>query len=280
MPSKRLLPLGTSFSFSSPLSLSVSHIPYPSPLPVHRSISPENLKMARTSLTTSDERPSSSTIRAAHTVGIGHFSEHRIQKRKLENEKSFPTDDAIQNILLGLPSSADGPRPRSKLSPVRLERNVKFHEKSGHVELVGTLPPPTATLNLVNTPLHATTTTSSLNPAIFGSSQLEGCPGDFCQFDLNFIENKDLLSGGGGNDYLRNDLSDFRRRLLLGSVSGEDESEDQNSLHAAGAFKDRSTTSHLPSSTSAVSTKEMKKKIPYRIIIQTRQEMPLVNRLL
>jgi pimeloyl-ACP methyl ester carboxylesterase len=252
--------------------------------------------MARTALTTSDERPTSSTTRAAHTIGIGHFSENRIQKRKFENEKSFPTDDAIQSILLGHPNSADGPRPRSKLSPVRLERTVKFHDKSGHVELLNTpLPPPTATLNLVNTPLHTSTSShkqqTTLNTAIFGSSQLDGCPGDFCNFDMNFLENKDLLMSGGssanGNDdFLRNDLSDFRRRLLLGSVSGEEESEDHNSLHALGAFKENPPSQQhhhhrgTGTSTTTSGTSAMSKKIPYRIIIQTRQEMPLVNRLL
>lgn len=69
-----------------------------------RSISPDNLKVARTSLITSadsqDMRPSSGTVRAAHTVGAGHFSEERIQKRKMESEKYYPSDDIVQNILM------------------------------------------------------------------------------------------------------------------------------------------------------------------------------------
>lgn len=69
-----------------------------------RSISPDNLKMARTSLATAtenhDQRPSSGTVRAAHTVGAGHFSEERIHKRKIESEKFYPSDDIVQNILM------------------------------------------------------------------------------------------------------------------------------------------------------------------------------------
>jgi hypothetical protein len=83
--------------------------------------------MARTSLVTSGAgdssqgyRPSSSTgngngsiPRSAHTVGAGHFSEERIQKRKLENEKFYPPEEAVRNILSVLcPSLASlSPRP-------------------------------------------------------------------------------------------------------------------------------------------------------------------------
>lgn len=103
-----------------------------------------------------------------------------------------------------------------------MERNLKFHEKSDYANIVGPLIAPNSTLSFTSTPLHSND--STFNPAVFGSSQLDGCPGDFCQFDLSFIENKDLVSGGtgNGNDYTRNDLSDFRRRLLIGSMSTED----------------------------------------------------------
>jgi hypothetical protein len=59
--------------------------------------------MARTSLVTSTDnsnRPSSGSLpRSAHTVGAGHFSEERIHKRKLENEKYYPDDEVVQSIL-------------------------------------------------------------------------------------------------------------------------------------------------------------------------------------
>lgn len=67
----------------------------------------------------------------------------------------------------------------------------------------------------------------------------------FYEFDLSFIENKDVVSGGNGNgndDYTRSDLCDFRRRLLIGSISNEDEDEyegdDMNSLYVFDVFKD------------------------------------------
>ena len=67
----------------------------------------------------------------------------------------------------------------------------------------------------------------------------------FYEFDLSFIENKDVVSGGNGNgndDYTRSDLCDFRRRLLIGSISNKDEYEyegdDMNSLYVFDVFKD------------------------------------------
>ena len=75
--------------------------------PFFRSISPDNLKISRTSLITSgdsnksgiDDRPQSGTIRGAHTVAVGHFSEDRINKRKYEVEKTFPNEEEVKNIL-------------------------------------------------------------------------------------------------------------------------------------------------------------------------------------
>ena len=139
-------------------------------------------------------------------------------------------------------------------------------------------PPGSATLSRLSSPvgLGGLPGPKRLDPAIFGTSQLDGCPGDFCSFDLSFIENHEVSVNGIDMGYSRTDLSDFRRRLLASNVGSTDDIEDTASLASSGAF---------PTSFTEQTGRKYKKSkdshlIPFRIIVQARQEMPLVNRLL
>ena len=130
---------------------------------------------------------------------------------------------------------------------------------------------------------------------MFGTSQLQGCAGDFCNFDLTYIENKEVLgvanSGAFGSS--GSALSDFRRRLLEDTSTADDD-EDLLSVASnshTGGPSASATSGHRASQHDAsaartgpgrgsVAPRESFNKLPFRIIIQTRQEMPLVNKLL
>jgi hypothetical protein len=110
----------------------------------------------------------------------------------------------------------------------------------------------------------------ALDRSVLGSSQLSGCKGDFCTFDLSFVanDNNPLIT-----TYQKetNASAEFRRSLMTDASSMMDEeSSSVGKLSIAGRERRLATSRPVPAS----------KTIPFRIIIQARQEMPLVNRLL
>ena len=171
--------------------------------------------------------------------------------------------------------------------------------KPGYAEVLGAPAAPNSTLSFVShgLDLPGTSVHRDLDTSMFGSSQLQGCAGDFCNFDLSYIENKEVSGvGGGGKGSFGtsgSELSDFRRRLLEDTTTGDDE-EDLLSMASqsktVGAHSSHNLTSHSDTGGTADSPgkvpglsptkKEPFNKLPFRIIIQTRQEMPLVNKLL
>jgi pimeloyl-ACP methyl ester carboxylesterase len=155
-----------------------------------------------------------------------------------------------------------------------------MEDRGGYTDFLGhTQPSGTATLSRLASPvdLNGLPARKRLDPAVLGTSQLEGCPGDFCQFDLSFIENQEVSSSSNGVDmgHNRTDLSDFRKRLLATNTAGVDDVDEMASLASSGAFQAGSDIgSHHKN------TAKETRHIPFRIIVQARQEMPLVNRLM
>ena len=176
---------------------------------------------------------------------------------------------------------------------------MKLNEhQPAYCGVLGAAPAPTSTLSYTSRALELPGTFShpDLDTAMFGSSQLRGCAGDFCNFDLSFIENKEVLGVSGDLGNSGTSLSDFRRKLLEDTTIGD---EDEDIVSTASVSND--VTGAVSANTNTYSSRSGKldgggqnpsihdslsangtslNKIPFRIIIQTRQEMPLVNNLL
>jgi pimeloyl-ACP methyl ester carboxylesterase len=101
----------------------------------------------------------------------------------------------------------------------------------------------------------------STNTAIFGTTQISGCQGDFCSLDIRKVENRDIDLGSTMSKTSK--LSEFRQNLMRGD---EFDVGDKLPLSPGGSIAtDTSNSQKTPFS------------IPYRTVIQTRQEMPFVK---
>ena len=177
-------------------------------------------------------------------------------------------------------------RPSGTSSRIRRLSPVKLMEhQPSYTDVLGTRPAHNSTLSYMSNALDVPGTTShrDLDTAVFGSSQLTGCAGDFCNFDISYIENKEILgvSSSGAFGPTGSELSDFRRRLLEDTSTGDD---DEDVISIASNTRNSHSNhygDHIQQGSVADNVqKGMFNKLPLRIIIQTRQEMPLVNKLL
>ena len=134
-----------------------------------------------------------------------------------------------------------------RLSPVR----VSTADRRLHI---GTPQTPNARL----TPDVLGTT----NTAIFGTSQLSGCQGDFCALDIRKVENRDVDLGSTLSTSFK--LSEFRQNLMKNDEFYVTEKTLISSVGPTGG------------DSSALSIKTPF-SIPYRTVIQTRQELPFVK---
>jgi hypothetical protein len=130
------------------------------------------------------------------------------------------------------------------------------------------------------------------NP-LLGTSQLEGCRGDFCNFDLSPLESAEVAEEGvtpGPDDIhaLRlQSMSSFRRTLITGDADLTREltaSLSQAAAAAAGQHKRPTQKASLNKRDERLSYVDLidehdgcTNKIAMRAIIQARQEMPLVS---
>ena len=137
----------------------------------------------------------------------------------------------------------------------------------------------------------------TIGTAAFGSSQLSGCPGDFCDYDLSFLD-RDV------GDTVFDERADFRKRLMKsdpvakrGSVANAATKGNMNratNSKDAASPRDRNRDRTRESKSKSPSARHRTKSpgggsageegdcmsIPYRLVIQTRQEAPLVKLLL
>ena len=116
--------------------------------------------------------------------------------------------------------------------------------------------PQTAKLSIPNARLGSDDTFID-NTQFLGSSQLSGCRGEFCGFDLGYLD----ANAYGNADERQAGLSSFRKRLVTQSATGDLDGQELSSLISSG---------------SALSS-EPSFKIPLRIMIQARHEIELVK---
>ena len=83
----------------------------------------------------------------------------------------------MSNLNQDISSSIDS-------APLRRMKNNFISDQAGIIESVQLYQTPNARLG-VEVPI-------ANNNSMFGSSQLEGCRGDFCDFDLECVENHEL----------------------------------------------------------------------------------------
>ena len=101
----------------------------------------------------------------------------------------------------------------------------------------------------------------SVDNSSFGSTQLAGCQGDFCSYDIKQVENKDLNLESNSSSSLK--LSEFRTKLM------------KNDEYFSLDGKAKDTTSS--NNSQRLISKNTPFTIPSRVVIQARQEMSLVK---
>lgn len=202
---------------------------------------------------------------------IGRHSDRRVERRW--NAEPMPDEGAVQDILRAgsrqgsRGASRGGSRGRSRGSPSRGggSRPTSSQSPEKHVD---TFKIPGARLD-ADLPIAEST-------RMFGSTQLTGCQGDFCRFDLSYIENQELLGTDGVKG---NALSDFRRNLLVtdgGAIATGDDAGAQLTDLMKGK-SDGDGGSQIATIHNNNGDNKTLRKIAYRTIMQARQEMPLVK---
>jgi hypothetical protein len=202
---------------------------------------------------------------------IGRHSDRRMARRW--DSEAAPDEAAVQHILnTGSRQSSRGggsrgrSRSGSRQSPSRGGTADRSPNRQASNKAADTFKVVGSRLDSED-PIAEST-------AMFGSTQLSGCQGDFCKFDLSYIENQELLSTeaprGGA-------LSEFRRKLLVTDNVVDDGGEGQLTEMikgrgaASGSLKALGTIHNNDGDDSII------RKIAYRTIMQARQEMPLVK---
>ena len=126
----------------------------------------------------------------------------------------------------------------------------------------------------------------TLGTSALGSSQLTGCQGDFCDYDMSFLD-KDT------GDFVSDPQQDFRKHLMAGdrsyveglasddvSIGNRTGITSKKSNKLSVTLPNRLSTTDANNSNNNNNNQKDMKKIPFRLIIQTRQEMSLVKLLL
>jgi hypothetical protein len=112
-----------------------------------------------------------------------------------------------------------------------------------------------------------TTTTAGIQSNLLGSSQLEGCQGDFCYFNLHAMQttaSSAVVKKGKDKGRV-----DYQKALLQAGLLEESTNNNSNSNKAANNDSGKSDLS-----------KPANHRITLKSIIQARQEMPLVHQAL
>eukprot|EP01038_Epipyxis_sp_PR26KG_P011234 gene11234-15074_t len=228
--------------------------------------SPLDLKKSRQlkALASGDEsndildRPSSSSSRPNSIAG--RRSEERIAKKRQRDDANnflLSADYSVDNILKSTGSSSL--RPISQEKPFGLLSSLKKEsENKSQLNASGTAHVPNSRLGN-EVPIGD-------NTSMFGSTQLNGCQGDFCSFDLQYLEPTDLIdiSSGPGTFNKAKSVSDFQKRIV--TTTGQSNFFDINNRVSTGSSSNKSEQSI-----------EANMKIAMKSIIHARQELPLVK---
>ena len=207
---------------------------------------------------------------ASKASGIGRHSDARVERRV--TSMPVPDEGVVQEILsVPRKASRGGSRGRSRgqsrggssQSPARRDGSPSqaMPGKPAHADLFRV---PGARLDS-EVPIADST-------RMFGSTQLMGCQGDFCKFDLSFLESQGAVINAGKRDVA---LSEFRQKLLNagGPVAADEGGQNSHLTSMMKGHRDDGTVfdeASLTQDNGLVS-------IAYRSIMQARQEMPLIK---
>ena len=137
---------------------------------------------------------------------IGKHSDKRVKKRW--DSEPVPDEAIVREII------ATGSRQGSRAASRGGSRGDRRSSSRQSPERPGSTSSSIARVDVWKTPesrLGQEVPIADSN-TMFGSTQLSGCQGDFCNFDLAFMENQEALSSQGDRG---NSLSEFRRKLLV-----------------------------------------------------------------
>ena len=202
---------------------------------------------------------------------VGRHSDDRVKKRL--DRQNVPDDESVQEIM---DSVRTGSRSGQRLSPIRSnviasDDDVPHHKKNRHKK---------DNLSSQYSILHKTPEArlggeikSAEDMDILGSSQKPGCQGDFCSVDLTALESGDTVDV----PQEQSQLSAFRKRLIKSNTLFEDSSQVSKDDKEGNKKAKKRQNRFDPTSNEGTEVKKSNLKIPYRIIIQARQEMPLVK---
>lgn len=247
-----------------------------------------------------DRRVASSPV--SRPSSIGRHSDARVSRRHRREEDTSPSrphdaafldDSSMSGSFFGGNYQLDGVSSHSfpDIGGVVGGRQRSRASDDGLADLAFEVP---------NSRLGKEVPMTDAATAVFGSTQLKGCQGDFCHIRVDLLEDASVAGGRQTN----HSLSKFRRRLMeadtshygsvedssfgstyeeldnaaatniiLGDVAGGDTSD--NSTFSRRQCKKKSGDSPAADESSAASH-----LIPFRSIIQARQEMPHVKALL
>lgn len=221
---------------------------------------------------------------------IGRHSDERVELR-LKKGGLPPSDDIVREIL----NSSQKKRSSSKQSERLSTSPIRNRSPTNEIENYHAMQVPNARLG-IEVPIVDST-------AILGSTQIQGCQGDFCNFDVEYFENEEVLN----NDDDLNKFSGIKHKKTMSKKVNmkNDDSTDFNQVITEmmkakpKQLKKKHNDTGRPSlldvleqgnsivsditndgTESITSNSNSMYKIPFKIIIQTRQEMPLVKLLL
>lgn len=225
----------------------------------NRSQSPENFKLARTARTIGSEFGSlvSSVSDNVPHVNAGRHSAARQTRRLSETpKKQKPSTDRAESWFQPSTRSNKAQKSPRTLSP--LKSPIK--------------PIPGARL-APDIPILD-------NTSMLGSTQLHGCQGDFCNFDLNSLEKEAVNSDNVPGSLKSNGkMNEFRMKLMS---AGTRDSFIDKSSSLSKLVKEKSQWMHEEETepinpTPPLSQGEELRQITLKSVIQARQELPLVK---
>ncbi len=221
--------------------------------PSVRSVSPDLVKHERSQLIAEMERTGSAEYGSRPTTSnIGRHSDDRVSRRGRRLEKELSRNEAaVEEIMkAGVRRSTSPSRPFSQ------GINRPFTNETPNARLGRDVP-------IIG------------GPVALGTTQREGCAGDFCHINLSNLEG-DAIKGQVGPRKVK--LSEFRRKLV---ESAEDDMDDD----ILSAKRDVPVSDSMGGASGTGDGADDKENpldfvVPYRMVIQSRQEMPLVRLML
>lgn len=228
----------------------------------------------------------------SRTVLYGRNSEARTVNKDLKSYAA-PNPELVDGIINNIdkgrkirargsgklaPLDISGESTPGSSSKIKRLKNNYVVDNSGIVE--------TSQLNQIPNARLGVEVPMANNTTMLGSTQLEGCRGDFCDFDVAQVENAELkatredltkgaaLSSAGGASVGNRTLNEFRQRLAMMDQNTED--QQKQSSYMTSLIKGDTKKNEFGRKVGAEPAKATK-MVGLNMIIQCRMEMPFVK---